>query len=145
MKKDNRLISSIERGARLKNKLNTHVEYFEKRDIYDVFLGTKLNLSMFIPCEFVDGKWVVLDKPEGFDVYHGWLLNSKYWEKGDITLFTQYQKAKDLVLFEGVTRADENSILFDTGLHIEIEGNDTIEDLTDGVRLTKQGLKQAGL
>lgn len=145
--KENRLIS-LNRFtlSQLENDENEHECFYFCVD-YANFLNQPLNISMFVPAVFDDGKWVVLEIPIK--------LNDKdsevFYSASDKEI-EQYQQAKDKVIFEGCIIAD-NELWFDAqkiakfafGKWIFIE-SETIQDLIKyKPTLTKYGQQQSGL
>jgi hypothetical protein len=165
MKKD-KLVSMVEFIGNHAGKYETMAEggyapqMAEKLDLYENyanFLETSLNLSMFVPCEFVGGEWVVLEEPKDWMQYE--VLGDV--KNRDITLCVQFQKAKELVLFDNVkfdnlNQGEDARFYFISDIQIfnmDKDGNHlywhhyTIESIiSDGnPTLTQNGLKQSGL
>ncbi len=148
---DNRLISMVEYVIAQSLKETTHTDDFFSNLNYAKFLTTKLNLSQFIPCEFVDGKWVVLEEPTEEEKKEFGSPIASLEEQSELYhAIKRFQKAKDLVLFEGFeveSIKDYHAISYDD-TKVWLSWNDrTIEEFRLIIipTLTKQGLKQAGL
>jgi len=79
------------------NYLNTleidNCEYRIRRNKFDIFLSLKLEIWQFVPCKLVDGVWMVLSKPKGYDSYINWEVFNPPFE--------EYKQAKERCLFEG--------------------------------------------
>lgn len=132
--------------------------------LYALFLKQKLELWMFVPCQLVDGVWVVFEKtPEEFENF---LRNSRdggwwqeYYEYRD-----EFQEAKKRCLFEGFNLNIDNNLYetpfkdFYLGIYfgnqyIALFFNDSevcklenIEDLVKySITLTPTAKKQIGL
>lgn len=118
-----------------------------KTQIYTRFIIQPLNLGMFVPAKEVGGKWEVLEEPieSTFDNKQKYLM--------DLHLYNKY---KENVLFEGFwynkeTEHDFENVTSEDAI-IQFEEckplftyHKTIEDLIGTVKLTPNGIKQAGL
>jgi len=97
---------------------------------YTNFLKQPLELWMFVPCELIDGVWVVLEEPDGYNLWIFGIVS-------DMPEYLEYQQAKKRCLFEGFSEKDARFSLF---------ANETIEDLIEyNLQLTKTAEKQIGL
>lgn len=76
----------------LKGKVLYH--HLEKVVNYSDFLIQILELWMFVPCKLIDGVWVVLEEPSGYDLWISGIVS-------DMPEFKEYQEAKERCLFEG--------------------------------------------
>lgn len=141
----NYLISTIDLIFELKSKVElgelSYEVYASKTYLLAEFLTDELNVSMFIPAIFKNGKWEVLQEPicngVGDEQYYGSRMD-------------EYKKAKDNVLFEGFNVSDfdltSNSGIFNC-VKLGLNGfNLTIQDLLIyKLILTKTGLENSGL
>tara|TARA_R110002051_G_scaffold324910_1_gene424545 strand:+ start:867 stop:1325 length:459 start_codon:yes stop_codon:yes gene_type:complete len=151
--KENKLISMVEftqNNRPLKHtSLKVRNTLLFKICDYANFLKQPLNLSMFVPCEFVDGEWVVLGEPDDNDDKYGDNEDDFLKFESDVK---RYQKAKDNVLFDDCNIIDNELWLnaqkiakfaFKEWIFTESE---TIECLLKyNPTLTKNGLTQSGL
>lgn len=121
---------------------------------YAEFLRLPLNISMFIPCKLVDGKWIVLEKPN--------FVGSR---KSNVAYCDEYQESQSRVLFEGFELINEDKTyiyLKSKDIKIIYEKSDrlfiietsdeftqyasAIEDLVEyNLTLTPTAIKQTGL
>lgn len=156
----NELISMVdfvlaEKIKRSDKNVYKHATRFLFCEDYATFLNTPLNISMFVPAIKVGDKWEVIYEP-----------TKNYW---DIDLFViksakkiydkklkQYQTAKDKVIFEGWTLANETQSVwsvYDSDNRLVFMKEDgecldgkTIQDLIKyKPTLTKKGLEVSGL
>lgn len=120
---------------------------------YANFLNTPLNLGMFVPAIEVDGKWEVLEEPESLKGFYETDKEGMIQERKDLD---KYQKAKDNVIFEGWTLANETQSawsVYDSDNRLVFIKEDgecldgkTIQDLIKyKPTLTKKGLEVSGL
>jgi len=115
---------------------------------YSKFLKQPLELWMFIPCELVDGVWVVLKKT---------IIEKYQFGENEIGSYEihslEYEQAKERCLFEGFEFVKElkNEINSDikyyrflwNGNYFNLTFGKTIEDLVKyNLQLTQTALKQ---
>ena len=139
-----------------------------KIENYANFLKKPLTLQMFVPCELVDGVWVVLEEPEK---YSDFLLTTE--DFGNLPYIhcnewfeacDEYSKAKERCLFDEFWIVSSNSVKISnnyisidflrdviyltdfTKEFPEVVKIHTIEDLTKhDLQLTPTALKQIGI
>jgi len=88
---------ALEQIQKLKNGEINILQFRNNIENYANFLSQKLEIWMFVPAVFKDGKWVVLEEPKGTDV-----ATSSFFEmQTDYHLEKEYQTALSKVIFEG--------------------------------------------
>ena len=145
----NELISMV--SFTLTHESNSISECLEGLWNYAKFLNQPLNISMFVPAIKVEDKWEVLEMPKECDLNSSWSdITNAYYD------IPQYQTAKDNVIFEGWTLANETQsvwAVYDSDNRLVFMKEDgkcldgkTIQDLIKyKPTLTKKGLDDSGL
>lgn len=157
----NKLISMVDRVLNWEYDPTKSVDsqYFNKfRDYekYATFLNTPLNLSMFVPAIKVGDIWEVLEEPNMRDYAEPDKIVLECSHNRYLIDCEQYQKAKDNVIFEGWTLANETQsvwAVYDSENRLafikengECLDEKTIQDLIKyNPTLTKKGLEVSGL
>jgi hypothetical protein len=112
------------------------------------FLALKLQLWMFIPC---NSKGEPLEEPFDYGIYkHGIRGGNEEWNNQ----CQEYQKAKDRCLFKGfeISPSKHNIVIGNERIKLVYNTKlksfspiKSIQNLTNKVELTPEGIKQAGL
>jgi len=133
---------SMVKFVKFRNEINGESHYgYEKTAVesifYANFLSQELEIWMFVPAVFKDGKWVVLEKPKNYDVWLG--LHESSGSTIGFTEHEEYRTALSKVIFEGfeldydtIVKNVNNRIWFkDKEVFIDNSKNKitTIEDL----------------
>jgi len=121
----------------------TIIQAYQARRNFDNFLKQPLEIWMFVPCELIEGVWVVLEEPEfpkaeNRGIYDG--LSELY----DYRL-KEYQQAKERVLFEGFVLRKNGWLTFGGLDFYNLNNNKvyTIENIVDlKPELTPTAIKQ---
>lgn len=122
------------------NRLFGCEKFFERVENYATFLKQPLKLEMFVPCD-EDGN--VLNEPKDWKTYESG--GSAFMNIDEILPCQDYKKAKEKVLFEGLTNFGEYIINSMGAMYLKKEQFNTgfiIENKCIGLQLTESAIKQ---